>query len=495
MNKKLRHLIVVMVLGTGFSLFIGAVNSTMSDEPKMKPAQEVPLLLSIANRFMGAERPPVQFFHDRHVNALKQEGCPACHAPDEKGNMSYSFPKIKNEKNKKTLMNSYHKACIGCHKEIAQTGKNSGPVTCGKCHVVTTKTRKQTPWPGAEFDFYLHNLHSDASQGNCVSCHHTGDKSSCKDCHGSVDNGEVISYRKAAHSSCLKCHLEYEVGTSSCGGCHAGITRSLEEMAETPRPNIGQPEQAIVLLNGAKMTGVPFNHKEHEGYTTSCRVCHHKTMKNCNTCHTLKENSEGGNISLALAYHKTPSERSCVGCHESKKIVSQCSGCHQARKNGLTETSCFACHRLSGDKPFWQSMLGDPANLLPKKLPGVVEINILENKYLPVQFSHDDHIKKLTEISQKNKLSNYFHCNQMTICMGCHHHSALYPAKEVPPCNTCHAINAQENKNPPALQGAYHRQCIACHKEMRIGPTSCNNGCHLPKKSEAAGGMITPHRN
>lgn len=154
------------MLGTVSSLFMSAVNSTLSDETKIKPAQELPLLLSIANQFTGAERPPVQFFHDMHAHALKQEGCKACHAPDEKENISYSFPKSKNEKNKKTLMNSFHKACIGCHKEIAQTGKSSGPVTCGKCHMVTTKIRKQTPWPGAEFDFYLHNLHSDASQGD-----------------------------------------------------------------------------------------------------------------------------------------------------------------------------------------------------------------------------------------------------------------------------------------------------------------------------------------
>ena len=121
MKKKLRHLIVVVVLGIVFSPFMGAVNSTISDQPKIKPAQEVPLLLSIANKFTEVERPPVQFFHDRHVHALKQEGCQACHAPDEKGNISYAFLKSKNEKNKKSLMNSYHKACIGCHKKIAQT--------------------------------------------------------------------------------------------------------------------------------------------------------------------------------------------------------------------------------------------------------------------------------------------------------------------------------------------------------------------------------------
>ncbi|HAX98534.1 MAG TPA: hypothetical protein DCY12_06530 [Candidatus Atribacteria bacterium] len=494
MNKKLWHLIVVLVFGTVFSLFFSGMNTTRSEETKKENAKEMPLLLSIASKFKATERPPVQFFHDRHANALVQEGCPACHSTDKNGNMSYTFPKNKNDKSKNTLMNSYHKACIGCHKEISQTGKSSGPVTCGECHMVKNREIKEKAWPDAGFNYYSHNLHVEVCNRDCVNCHHTGDNSSCRDCHGLTNNG-IPSYKNAAHSSCIKCHLGSAAGPSSCGGCHSGIKSSLEELAAVPRLNIGQPEKALVRLNSAKMPGVPFNHKEHEGYTTSCRACHHKTMQNCNTCHTLKENPEGGNIALALAYHKTPSERSCVGCHESKKIVSQCNGCHQARKNGLTETSCFACHRLSEDKTFWQSMLGDPANLLPKNLPEILEINTIENKYLPVKFSHFNHIKKLTEVSEKNKLSNYFHCNQMTICMGCHHHSELYPAKAVPPCNTCHRINAQENENPPALQGAYHRQCIACHKEMKVGPTDCNNGCHLPKKSEVAGGMITPHTN
>ncbi|MBP1709668.1 MAG: cytochrome c class [Deltaproteobacteria bacterium] len=479
---------MAVALVTFFSLFMGDGNTTLSDQTKIKPTQEVPLLLSIANKFTGAERFPVKFFHDRHVIALPQEGCQTCHDPDKKGNNSYAFPRIKNEKNKKSLMNSYHKACIGCHKEIAQYGKSSGPVTCGKCHVVTTRIRKQTPWPGAEFDFYLHKLHSEVSQGNCVSCHHTGDRSSCRDCHGLSDNG-IPSYKNAAHSTCLKCHLDSGAGPYSCGGCHSEIKRSLKELAETPRPNIGQPEKTLINLEGAEMTGVTFNHKNHEGYTTSCKVCHHKTMKNCNTCHTLKENQEGGNISLAFAYHNNPSERSCLGCHESRKLDSQCIGCHQAKKIDFTETFCLACHRLHKDETLCPQINGNPANLFPQKLPVVLEINPLENKYLPVQFPHTNHIKHLTDISQKNKLSNYFHCNQMTVCMGCHHHSALYPARPVPSCNTCHPITTQKQKAFTFLQGAYHRRCIACHKGMKIGPTSCNNGCHLPKKSGAAGGI------
>ena len=494
MNKKLWNLIWALMLGISFSLFIGSVNKIWPEEGKKENGKERPIVLSLSTKFKNVERPPVKFFHEKHTTALTQDGCQVCHPIDEKGNLSYAFPKRKIEKNKKTLMNSYHKECIDCHKKVAQAGKDSGPVTCGKCHVVNTKEKKEEPRPGAGFDYYSHNLHIEVCNEDCVSCHHTGDRSSCRECHGLTDNG-VPSYKNAAHSSCLKCHLDSEMGPYSCEGCHSGIKRSLEELASVPRPNIGQPEKTLITLEGAKMTGVPFNHKDHEGYTTSCRVCHHKTMKNCNTCHTLKENPEGGNISLAFAYHSNPSERSCVGCHESRKSDSQCIGCHQAKKIGLNETSCIACHRLPGDETLCQQMKEDPVNLFPKKLPPVLEINALENKYFPVQFPHTNHIKTLTELSQKNKLSNYFHCNQMTICMGCHHHSALYPTKSVPSCNTCHPIASQEKRAFLFLEGAYHRQCIECHKGMNVGPTNCNTGCHLPKKSEAAEGMITPHTN
>ncbi|WAC07247.1 MAG: hypothetical protein OS130_13600 [Thermodesulfobacteriota bacterium] len=103
MNKKLRHLIVALVLGTVFSFFIVGMKSTRSEETKKETAKEVPLLLSIADKFTRAKRPPVQFFHDTHAHALKQEGCQACHPSDEKGITSYSFPKKKMKKTKGRL--------------------------------------------------------------------------------------------------------------------------------------------------------------------------------------------------------------------------------------------------------------------------------------------------------------------------------------------------------------------------------------------------------
>ncbi|HPD61267.1 MAG TPA: cytochrome c3 family protein [Thermodesulfobacteriota bacterium] len=88
-------------------------------------------------------------------------------------------------------------------------------------------------------------------------------------------------------------------------------------MAKVPRPNIGQPEQILLLLNGAKMAGVPFNHKEHEGNTTSCRVCHHhselyptKSVIPCNICHIINAQENGNPLALKSAYH-----RQCIDCH------------------------------------------------------------------------------------------------------------------------------------------------------------------------------------
>jgi len=219
MNRKRWHLIVVLVVGTVFSLSFGGMNTTRSEETKKGNAKEMPILLSIANKFKEIERPPVQFLHDRHANALVQEGCQACHITDKSGNISYTFPKDRNEKNKNTLMNSYHKACIGCHKKTVQTGKKSGPVICGECHAVRAKAIKQEAWPSAKFDFYLHKLHVEISNKDCVRCHHTGEKSSCRDCHSLTDNG-IPSYKNGAHSLCLKCHLDSAAGPSNCGGCH-----------------------------------------------------------------------------------------------------------------------------------------------------------------------------------------------------------------------------------------------------------------------------------
>ena len=66
-------------------------------------------------------------------------------------------------------------------------------------------------------------------------------------------------------------------------------------------------------------------------------------------------------------------------------------------------------------------------------------------------------------------------------CAQCHHYS---PAGNIPPCNECHGGDVNPaNLRQPGLKGAYHRQCLACHREWSHS-TACVV-CHLPRAGES----------
>jgi len=95
--------------------------------------------------------------------------------------------------------------------------------------------------------------------------------------------------------------------------------------------------------------------------------------------------------------------------------------------------------------------------------PEAISLGSVAKVYEPVAFSHEMH-SVLTED-----------------CGDCHHHSE---AGQTPPCGKCHpATLASKKAGPPGLKDAYHRQCIACHKEMEMGPTGCMD-CHTKRKAE-----------
>jgi hypothetical protein len=61
-------------------------------------------------------------------------------------------------------------------------------------------------------------------------------------------------------------------------------------------------------------------------------------------------------------------------------------------------------------------------------------------------------------------------------CASCHHYS---PEGKMTPCSDCHGSEANPaNLRQPGLKGAYHRQCIACHREWSHD-TDCQI-CHMP---------------
>ena len=80
--------------------------------------------------------------------------------------------------------------------------------------------------------------------------------------------------------------------------------------------------------------------------------------------------------------------------------------------------------------------------------PDSMVLATLENLYGPVIFDHKQHAE-MSEMGLE--------------CATCHHYS---PEGRIPPCGECHqAEGVSVNLSQPNLKGAYHRQCLSCHRE------------------------------
>jgi hypothetical protein len=244
-----------------------------------------------------------------------------------------------------------------------------------------------------------------------------------------------------------------------------------------------------------RMKRVPFNHKAHEKYNNTCRVCHHADLNACVQCHTLQGLKEGDYVKLEQAMHRLNVQQSCMGCHEAKQTDQRCAGCHTSfeRKRQQDQQSCQNCH-MSENSP---EALKPDNNMLAaialesregiatydnEDIPEEVKIGALMNKYEVVKLPHRKIVNTLFNNIKDNKLARYFHREKGTLCQGCHHNSPA--AKKPPKCASCHGKPFNE-KDPfkPGLMAAYHRQCMECHKAMDIKKpvsTKCT-ACHREK--------------
>ena len=99
-----------------------------------------------------------------------------------------------------------------------------------------------------------------------------------------------------------------------------------------------------VVLKGAPMGGVKFDHKAHEGRVgTKCDTCHHaakpeKAMKsaheNCQDCHTTTPTAPMKSKAQAAFHNPTATAGVCIDCHKAenakgKKAPTKCTECHQ----------------------------------------------------------------------------------------------------------------------------------------------------------------------
>lgn len=122
--------------------------------------------------------------------------------------------------------------------------------------------------------------------------------------------------------------------------------------------------------------------------------------------------------------------------------------------------------------------------------PDVVMLDKLVDLYQPVPFDHRTHAEM---------------AEMWDGCVTCHHrppgsktqsaepngHARQEDSTEIPACKSCHPIAPEQATiGTPTLKGAYHRQCLNCHREW-TGENACV-ACHAPRDGQAVAAKLTP---
>lgn len=139
-----------------------------------------------------------------------------------------------------------------------------------------------------------------------------------------------------------------------------------------------------------------------------------------------------------------------------KRLDISCQTCHECSAPTKTDPCLSACPRsriIPGDHP---SASG----------PEVLTMGTVSKEYGPVIFSHRLHAE-MSEMSGG--------------CYGCHHYNSTSMA--ILSCKECHPANrARTDLSMPDLKGAYHRQCMDCHRQW--SKTIECTSCHLKREAK-----------
>jgi hypothetical protein len=488
------------------TIFLAVATAGFASAAEQPSRQVAPakVTMQFPTAFGAMERPPVEFDHKAHTDALEVEGCETCHRIDEKGVLIPRLASGLEIDNRDDLIDAFHDSCMGCHRERSDEKLAAGPLTCGECHV--RRSPGQSTRAAMAFDYSLHGRHAKAFEDKCENCHHVydelaeelryekGKEEGCRSCHGEVDEGRKLSLANASHRACVSCHLrrirlELESGPTLCVGCHELEQRdAIERLEEVPRLVRGQPDTVWIHSADAKSATVAFDHLGHEPVADSCSTCHHQTLKPCDQCHSLQGSPEGSGVTMAQAYHLSTSEHSCVGCHAEQTAGKECAGCHHSMSQLPAESTCMHCH--NGPPPGSEALQIAPVmaevqlDALPvvsDAFPEEVVIDGLVDQYEASKLPHAKIVATLDEYVRSSKLAGRFHGDTETLCSGCHHHSPV--GTRPPPCRACHAAEADPTRDRPGLKVAYHRQCVGCHKAMGLPQQGCAD-CHAQRSEE-----------
>ena len=531
MRKRKTHLFGLGLLLTATMVLAGAGAVMALTHEAAAPQEEGRadiVTIDGLKAFGPLERPAVLFYHDKHTQALAKENkdCSACHET-VKDRLSLKFKRT-DDTSKQAVMAIYHDNCIACHKESKGKPDEKGPVECGQCHV--ENGNPASTWQPIVLNKSLHFRHVKANEKKCELCHHEyneqtkalyyekGKEGACVYCHKEVTEGNRIADRPASHIACIGCHRKLtaknkDAGPSQCSGCHDAKQQALiEKIADVPRLERNQPDVLMVKIAVKqgnpepiknRMLPVPFDHKAHEAYNDTCRVCHHAAISPCSQCHTIEGAKEGQQVKLSQAMHQHSAGASCVGCHNQRQDEPRCAGCHSMipKTRALTYAdSCRTCHistpegaPVPVDDAQANAMAAQllarrqpaPTTVSVDQIPETVTIKTLSDSYEAVNLPHRKIVLKLAEGVKNSKMAAFFHTAPTTLCQGCHHNS---PATVKPPqCGSCHGRSSDDlNPTRPGLMAAYHQECMQCHDKMGLekpGSRECT-ACHAKRDKQ-----------
>ncbi len=498
MKREIGYLLAVVIFGL---LAVGWVGNLRPEGQEVRLTGPDMIVIARPDVFGELERPVVPFEHERHVEALKGEGCAVCH-DDDGGKLKIEFVRT-GDGSPEDLMNAYHERCTGCHIKRATTGAKAGPQECGNCHLPgVVWLRSHRP---AGLDLALHKRHVDAFGGEerCDDCHRAKDPKAQRLVYEMGSELKGLPLGQAAHAACVGCHYERAArhetaGPVACSECHEKhampdwLARP-EGLPEGYRLLRDQKDTSVIDVGDelARMPGVTFDHRLHEGLVSSCRACHHNSLQACGTCHTVAGRPEGDGVRLAVAYHEPFSSRSCVGCHHARTESAACAGCHggETVEPISTKESCLICHHR-GERSTARPDIPDcpaKATTIENRYTGIVA-----DRYGPASLDHGKHITRLQERIQddgSHLLADRFHDGRQFVCTVCHHHSPRIQEGTKPPrCTSCHQqLPDPEQPESPGSPAAYHQRCVGCHQRMNVQkdahPLGCED-CHPSHEEE-----------
>lgn len=147
-------------------------------------------------------------------------------------------------------------------------------------------------------------------------------------------------------------------------------------------------------------------------------------------------------------------------------------------QEAVSELNCADCHTCAVPTAHRPCLTSCPRDQMVNQVgrhelgeaQDSIVLDVLSALYGPVIFNHKQHAA-MAEMGDS--------------CATCHHYS---PVGHIPPCRDCHDPETRSTDlTKPNLKGAYHRQCLSCHREWSHN-SDCDI-CHTP----LTGGILSTH--